>query len=228
MKTLSIFHNKILRGFLKLSKSSPVTALYFLLGELPIEARLHIDVLSLFYNIWSNPDTTIHKVVKYILQMTSEKSTTWSCHLRLISLKYGLPDPLTLLDTGHWSKTKWKTLTKTKITVFFENQLRSQAMQNSKMKYLNVQILGLSGIPHPALQNIKTTQDSLKLRAHLKFLTGDYLTAERLSIDQGTNPKCRLCSAPCESTEHILTQCRATSDIYERLLPHSTYLENPS
>ena len=74
-------------------------------------------------------------------------------------------------------------------------------------------------IPHPALLNIKTTQVSLKLREHLKFLTGDYLTAERLSIDQGTDPKCRLCSAPLESTEHILTQCRVTFEVYDRLLP---------
>ena len=64
LKTLATFQNKILRGFLKLSNRSPVPALYFLLGELPIEARLHMDVLSLFYNIWSNPDTTIHNIVK--------------------------------------------------------------------------------------------------------------------------------------------------------------------
>ena len=66
MKPLSIFHNKILRGFLKLSNSSPTPALYFLLGELPIEAKLHLDVMSLFYNIWANPQTTIHDIVKYI------------------------------------------------------------------------------------------------------------------------------------------------------------------
>ena len=34
MKSLIIFHNKILQGFLKLSKSSPIPTLYFLLGEL--------------------------------------------------------------------------------------------------------------------------------------------------------------------------------------------------
>ena len=129
-------------------------------------------------------------------------------------------DPLTILEKYElWSKRKWTTLVKTKITVCFENQLRTLAEQNSKMIYLNVQLLGLSGIPHIALSNIETTQDSLKLREHLKFLTGDYLTAERISKEQGTDPKCRLCYAPCESIEHILTHCRATSEIYERLLP---------
>ena len=45
VKTLSVFHHKILRAILKLSSYSPVAALYFLLGELPIEASLHLDIL---------------------------------------------------------------------------------------------------------------------------------------------------------------------------------------
>ena len=62
MGPIKVFYNKIMRSFLKLSNSSPIPALYFLLGELPIEGRLHLDFLSLFYNIWNNPDTTIYKV----------------------------------------------------------------------------------------------------------------------------------------------------------------------
>ena len=38
-KPISTFHNKILRGFLHLSQASPIPALYFLLGELPIDYR---------------------------------------------------------------------------------------------------------------------------------------------------------------------------------------------
>ena len=87
------------------------------------------------------------------------------------------------------------------------------------MQYLNVQLQGLCGAPHSALLNIRTVQDALKLRFHLKFLTGDFLTRERLAINHGTNPKCRLCPAPVESTEHILTQCTGTADIHRRMLP---------
>ena len=89
------------------------------------------------------------------------------------------------------------------------------------MIYLNVQISGLSGAPHTALVNIRTTQDALKLRPHLKFLSGDYLTAERMSLDQGTDPQCRLCPrpAPIESVKHIMTECPASAEIHRRLLP---------
>ena len=65
MKPLEIFQRKVLRGFLKLSKSSPIPALHFLLGELPVEGVLHIRTLGLLYNIWSNPTTTVHSMVVY-------------------------------------------------------------------------------------------------------------------------------------------------------------------
>ena len=65
-------------GFLKQSFCSPVASLYFLCGELPVEARLHIDLLTIFYNIWANPQTKVFDIVLYIMKMSSEKSTTWS------------------------------------------------------------------------------------------------------------------------------------------------------
>ena len=221
MKSMSIFQNKILRGFLKLSPSSPVPSLYFLLGELPAEGTLHIRTLSLFHNIWSNTDTTVCKMVEYILTMCSSNSTTWSNHIQLLCLKYGLPSPLSLLQGGTlWTKDYWNCLVKTKVTIWYEQELRRQSSRNSKMNYLNVKLSGLTGAPHPALHNIYTTQDVKKLRLHLKFLTGDILTNERLSIDQPTlSPACYLCDAPVESIEHVLVVCRATSEVRSRLLP---------
>ena len=175
--TLSSFHKKILRGFLKLSKSSPIPALHFMLGELPVEAKLHIATLTLFHNIWSNPDITLHGLVKYIMMMSTESSLTWSNHIQILCRKYSLPCPLLMLQGGPaWSKEKWKCLVKTRVTTWYEKELRLHATTNSKMEFLNVQLTGLSGQPHPALHSIQTTQDSKRLRLHLKFLCGDLLT----------------------------------------------------
>ena len=217
---LKVFHNRIMRSFLKLSDSSPVPALHFLLGELPIQGRLHLQLLSLFYNIWSSPNTTIYKIVLYLLKMAGPKSHTWTAHLRHTCLLYRLPDPLALLQCGQvWKKSSWKTLTKTRVTVHYENILREEALKNSKMKYLNVEVQGLSGVPHPALLNIENAQEVKKLRAHIKLLSGDFLTAERLNLDNGKSPQCRLCLSAVESVAHVVTQCRATSDICSRMLP---------
>ena len=59
----------------------------------------------------------------------------------------------------------------------------------------------------------------IKARQHIKLLSGDFLTAERLAEDQGTNPQCKLCLAPVENTVHILTKCKATADVHRRMLP---------
>ena len=222
MTSLNIFQNKVMRGFLKLSNSSPVPSLYFLLGELPAEGIVHIRTLTIFHNIWSNPDTTVYKMVKYILTMCGSSSTTWSNHLQLLCLKYGLPSPLLLMQSGpSWSKEDWHCLVKTRVTIWFENYLRRLSIGNSKMKYLNVQISGLTGASHPALHNISTTQDAKKLRLHLKFLTCDFLTNERLSNDQpNLSPACSLCDHPVESIEHVLVACNATNEVRSRLLPN--------
>ena len=185
-----------------------------------MEAIVHINTLITFHNIWSNPDTTVFKIVKNILTMCMTNSTTWSNHLRLLCLKYGLPSPLSLLQTHPWPKKSWKCLIKTKITQWYEADLRNQALNNSKMRYHNVKLSGLSGTPHPAIMNINTKQDVKRLRYHIKFLTCDYLTNERLSMDQPhLNPACVLCGAPLDSLEHVLVACRATQECRSRLLP---------
>ena len=220
MKAAEIFQNKTLRGFLKLSSTSPIPALYFLLGELPVEGKVHIATLTLFHTIWASPDTTVHKMLKYILMMCQTNSTTWSNHVRLLAWKYALPDPLQLLNSPAWPKSIWKTHVTTKVIVFYENELRGKSLSNSKMLYLNVQLLGLNGRVHPALLNINTTQDSRKLRPHLKFLSGDFLSGEMLAADRPSlSPACKLCSAPVDSYDHILLACRATAETRERIFP---------
>ena len=221
LKSLEIFQNKVLRGFLKLSSSSPIPALYFLLGELPVEAVLHIRTLSLLHNIWSNPSTTVHAMEVYILKIFSSNSTTWSNRIQLLCLQYGLPSPLSVLLGGQaCSKEAWSNLVKTRVTIWHEKKLRRLSLSNSKMIYLNIQLHGLSGRPHPALQNINTTRDAQKLRLHLKFLTCDFLTNERTAIDQPfRSPACLLCGAAIESLELVLVTCRATMDVRSRLLP---------
>ena len=113
MKTMSSFHHKVLRGFLKLGPKSPIAPLYFLLGELPVEASAHMDVLSLFWVIWANPHTKIHSIVLYLLKMTDSASVTWTAHLKILFILYNLPDPLVLMSGQLWAKERWKTFTRT-------------------------------------------------------------------------------------------------------------------
>ena len=108
IEELSIFQRTILKGILKLSKSAPTPAIHFLLSELPVEAKLHKDVFPLFYNIWCNPDTKIHQIVKYLLKESSDNSRTWAMHVRHLSKMYCLEDPLLCLSRDPPSKSEYK------------------------------------------------------------------------------------------------------------------------
>ena len=132
---------------------------------------------------------------------------------------YNLPDPLALLQQPAWTKCQWKTLIKTKITAYHEADLRQKSMQSDSLRYLNVQLLSLTGNPHRAIMAAEDSRSVEKMRIHLKFLTGDLLSYAKLARDRGGNPSCRLCPAPVENIKHILTECKATSQIRERLYP---------
>ena len=120
--------------------------------------------------------------------MAGPSSLTWSAHLRILCLKYSLPDPLVLLQGPAWPKKHWKNHVKTIITAYHESHLREAAMNNHKLSYLNVHCTGLTGRIHPVLSWVCTTQDVEKVRISLKMLAGDYLCSANLSGDRESDP----------------------------------------
>ena len=103
-----------------------------------MEARIHLDIFSLFYSIWYNRDTKAHQIVKYLLENSPDNSRTWSIHVRHLARQYGLPDPLDLLRQDPMPKSAFKQMVKTKVTAYHERDLREKASHNSKMTYFNV------------------------------------------------------------------------------------------
>ena len=117
---LSIFQRKVLKGCLKVSKQASTAGIHFLTGELPIEAKLHRDVFSLFYSVWINPDTKIHAIVKYLLSNSCEDSSTWSVYIRQVSRQYGLEDTLSCLRKDPPPKSTFKFGIETRIKAFMK------------------------------------------------------------------------------------------------------------
>jgi hypothetical protein len=64
-----------------------------------MEGKVHRDMFSLFYGVWSNPDTKIYQIVKYLLATSPENSTTWAINLRHICQMYNL-EPINLPQKG--------------------------------------------------------------------------------------------------------------------------------
>ena len=179
-----------------------------------------------FWNIWANPQTKIHGIVKYLLMMTDTASLTWTAHLKIIFKLYNLPDPIELMNGPLWSKERWKSLTETLITAYHESVWRQKAEHNSKLEFLHVQGTGLSGRPHPVLSGVLTTQDVVRARVHIKMLAGDYPCYFNMGSDRKQDSFCPLCRfispdqpSPTEDMVHLLTRCRGTQDTRTRILP---------
>ena len=69
--------------------------------------------------------------------MCNSNSLTWSNHIQLLCMKYGLPSPLSLLESSlPQSKESWNCLVRTRVTIWHETDLRKKSLTNSKMKYL--------------------------------------------------------------------------------------------
>ena len=108
LEPLQIFQRKCLKSFLQLSKTASTPAIHFLFGELPIEGKMHRDIFSLFYSIWTNPKSKIFEIVKYLLENSAENSRTWAIYLRQISQMYGLDDPLICMNRNPPPKKAYK------------------------------------------------------------------------------------------------------------------------
>ena len=88
---------------------------------------------------------------------------------------------------------------RTLVITWHERALRKQATENSKMMYLNVQLHGLSGRGHPAL-NVHSTQDVKKLQLHLKFDLWFHDQWNTCPLPTLTKPS--LLSVPCHPRLH--------------------------
>ena len=131
LSPLSIFQRKVLKGVLQLSKQASTASIHFLTGELPIEAMLHGDILSLFFSVWANPDLKIHTMVKYLVTNSTDNSWTWSNSIRKIANQYGLEEPMQLMYKDAPSRSNFKNDVITRICAFHEQDLRKNAEQKS-------------------------------------------------------------------------------------------------
>ena len=99
---LSIFQRKTLKGVLKVSKQASSAGIHFLTGEIPIEAKIHKDVFSLFFSVWTNPDSKIYSIVKYIyLPPFIIMYLYFNLHLVLLGTKMRLYTILGILGKTH-------------------------------------------------------------------------------------------------------------------------------
>ena len=113
------------------------SAVYLLLGALPIEAELHKRHLSLLYNVLTTSNETISQLTERQIIMNSDNSQSFYGRTKKILELYDLPD-LKSLKNELSTKDQWKIRIKTAVNKYWTNLLQTEAKQKSTLEYLNV------------------------------------------------------------------------------------------
>ena len=91
MNILSKFHIDNLRRFQSLTTSTATSAVYLLLGALPIEAELHKRQLSLLYNLITCTNETIQELTKRQIAVNLDNGQSFYNRAQDILAQYKLP-----------------------------------------------------------------------------------------------------------------------------------------
>ena len=94
------------------------------------EAILHLRQLSLFSMICHLPDDPLHHHANFVLTNLPPSSSSWFHQVRDICLQYGLPHPLSLLQTVV-PKSRFKRMVKLKVTEYWQHALAEECTSPS-------------------------------------------------------------------------------------------------
>ena len=197
-----------LQKLLRLHQATPAPAVFLIAGSLPLSAKLHLRMFSLFGQLsrLREGDNILAKHAGYIFSSTTPSSGSWFWKLRQLCLMYGLPHPASWLSSRP-SKLQMKTMSKAAVLQYWLNSLRSQAEALPSLQYLQTKFLGLTKC-HPIFRSCGSSPWEVeKATTQARLLSGRYRLESLTKHWVPWNRK-GLCSLPdCweSSTAHIGT-----------------------
>ena len=211
MKVLLDYEKKQVRNIFKYHKRSKVTPAYLYLGMAPIDAVIHMDMFSLFHNIWATKNETETADVCRAFMLKNMKTMTWPVYIRNLAAQYGIIDPLICLSEDAPSKEVWSGYVKKRIYHYHEMAMKSKVNTYKSTPYLNVNGLSLRNKPSQILLSAATPYEAQSCNVTLKHLTGDYPNAVNLAKGPGRDVSCKLCRmrdiSISEDSYHNLVGC---------------------
>ena len=129
-KIIDKHYQYTLQNLQRLHPKTPRSIIFFLAGSLPGEAILHLRQLSLFSMICHLPDDPLHHHANFVLTNLPPSSSSWFHQVRDICLQYGLPHPLSLLQTVV-PKSRFKRMVKLKVTEYWQHALAEECTSPS-------------------------------------------------------------------------------------------------
>ena len=203
---LQKYQKRILKKAQHLPERMADEAVYLLIGELPVEAVIDKQRLTMFGAIVRS-DSVEKKLAYRQLSIKDSKSSSWFVQVSNDLCKYGLPDAHKVLKEKP-SKNSWKEQVTCAVNEFWYQKLRGAKLKSS-LKYINwdhVQSLHPHHVWSTVNLNVKDVQ---RAAVKVRLMTGTYtLQEKKAKYYSGTDPTCLLCMQAPETITHFLLSCQ--------------------
>lgn len=209
------------RQILRLPITTPESYIMFIAGSLPATAFIHLHTLTLLGMIGRlGRDGILNKIGCQALLAGSTHS--WFVMVRHTTQRYGLPDPLLILQKPP-SKSQWKSLCKSKVISWWETHYRGEADVLESLLYFNANFYSLVKT-HTILTTAGSPYEVSRASVVMLMQSGRYVTdfrSRHFNLSNKTGA-CRLCPsspglpAPPGTLEHMLLLCPTLQPAYTR------------
>ncbi|CAG2221649.1 unnamed protein product [Mytilus edulis] len=220
LEKLEKFQKKMLKQLMSLPTNTPDPAINILTGILPVEAQIHLKVMTLFINVCTQPNESLEKqLARRQLCIKSMNSNSWFIEVKTIMLKYDLGNASEWLDI-QMKKDELLNKAKKGISAYWIERITSLAKLYTGLRYLNSDIF-MPGKIHPILRiKHQSPRDSKRVPTKIKLLTGTYILQPlRYKIyKEGTEDHCIACECKEETLEHLLIECEAWNYLRDPIL----------
>ena len=210
LEKLEKFQKKMLKQLMSLPTNTPDPAINILTGILPVEAQIHLKVMTLFINVCTQPNESLEKqLARRQLCIKSMNSNSWFIQVKTIMLKYDLGNASEWLDI-QMKKDELLNKAKKGINAYWIERTTSLAKLYTGLRYLNSDIF-MPGKIHPILRikhqsPLKRQQESTYQDQTINWNL--YSTTSKI-YKEGTKDHCIACDCKEETLEHFLIECEA-------------------
>ena len=145
---LSKYHLNTLKRLQSLPMRTATSAVYLLLGALPMESELHIKrQLSLLYSILVSTNEIIKELTECQIKVNLETPLSYYSRVQNVLDLYQLPS-LNELKLKQMAKELWKTTVKEAVNNYWTESLTSEPREKSTLRFLDIDSMKI-GQTHP-------------------------------------------------------------------------------
>lgn len=170
---VDLFYKKTLKQILNLPIQIADPAVYIVSGLLPVEAEIHLKILSTFGNICrAKTDSIEWRLADRQLTLKSFDSHSWFIDLKKICIKYNILECHQFLQNP-MKKTEWKSMVKKRVHGYWINNITTATIRYSTLE--NIGMCYHIGKIHPLIAtNSACIRDTRKIPARIRLATGTY------------------------------------------------------